>query len=56
MLSYYLITTVFLTKKSIKLFLSKKSRLSEIYFEEKIFSFVDIVDSQNVRKQVFLLV
>ncbi len=40
-----LLSTISLAKKDIEVFLLKESCLSEIYFKDEIFDFVDIVDS-----------
>ncbi len=44
-LGHNLLSTLLLAKKGIEVFLRKESRPSEIYFEEEIFGFIDIVDN-----------
>ncbi len=53
-LSSNLLSTMSLAKRGIEVFLRKKSRLSEIYFEEEIFGFINIVVSQYIAKQASL--
>ena len=55
-LAYSLLNTMLLANKGIEVFLKKKSCGSEIYFEEEISDFINIVDSPYIVTQTFLLV